>query len=89
MGANVICVFLTLMPMHNASQYISICAAPVIDSPRVKSNVFPLLRLGRGMCVSCVGVSGLTPSCYLLMPGQADKTLMPAYPYGSEFFYDT
>jgi hypothetical protein len=77
MGANVSCVFLSLMPTHNASPYISICAAPVVDSPRVNftlSNVFPLF--GPSMRVSRIGLT-------LLMSGQAGKTLTLAYPYES------
>jgi hypothetical protein len=79
MAANVIGVFLSLMPTHNASQYIPICAVPVVNSSRVSfdlSNVFPLL--GPSMRVSRVDVSDLTLS-YLLMPGQSGKTLTLAY----------
>jgi hypothetical protein len=75
-----------LMPTHNASQHILICAVPVVDSPRVNftpSNMFPVL--GHCMRVSCVDVSGLTLS-YPLMPGQVSKTLTLAYPHGSELF---
>lgn len=74
------------MPTHNASQYVSICAAPVVDSPRVNftlSDVSPFL--GPGMPVSRVDAFGLTLS-YLLMPGQTGKTLTLAYPHGLNFF---
>jgi hypothetical protein len=66
------------MPTHNASPYISICAAPVVDSPRVNftlGNVFPLF--GPSMRVSRLDVFGLS----LLMSGQAGKTLTLAYRY--------
>ena len=59
MGANLIRVFLSLMPAHKALLYPSICTTLVVESPRVifALSVFPLL--GPGMCVSCVDVLGL------------------------------